>query len=173
MRFSSISVAARTALFAAALPALPLAVGCSNSGATHQSTAGLCGSSATVPDGGFLAAAFLTFVTPATNLRIEVRTSPCQPIEQGEGVAELRITDAITDATRGDPVDGLTISVVPYMPDMGHKASELATVVEPQGNGVYLVTRLAFIMAGKGELKMTITGARTENVVSPTFEIPK
>jgi YtkA-like len=139
---------------------LPCAfVACSNSGGAAPAAA----------DGGFHSAVFQTFMTDAKDLRIELRTAPFQPPQVGEGRYQLSITDAAT----GDPVDGLIIKVEPYMPDMHHPGSALTPVVEPQGNGVYLVTRVAFTMAGKAELKITISGSRTGTIVSPTFDIPE
>jgi hypothetical protein len=172
MRFNGVSERTRAAVFRVAMATLALeATGCGNSGSAPQSSAGSGGAPVIVaPDGGFPAPALLAFTTAAGDLRIEVRTSPFQPPRETViGEVELRITDATT----GDPVDGLALHAMTYMPDMHHEGSALAPYVKPEGNGVYLVTRVMFIMAGKGVLDITVSGARTESVVTPTFDITK
>jgi hypothetical protein len=155
------------ASFAVAVAAAPL-WGCDGSSKGDSLTPVKDSGATVAPDGGFPEAPLSTFTTDGKDLRIELRTSPYQPPLQGLATAELRITDAAT----GEAVDGLIIKVTPYMPVMQHKASELVPVIEPEGDGVYLVTRVAFGMGGKAEFKLEITGARTGSVVSPTFDIP-
>ena len=94
---------------------------------------------------------------------MELRTSP-QPPERGLDSAEFRIA-----GPTGAPVDALSLAVLPWMPDMGHGTS-LTPVVTAQGGGVYLVDNLSLFMAGRWQLRTTISGAASGSVV-PEFEI--
>jgi hypothetical protein len=105
--------------------------------------------------------------TPSTHgtLSVAVRTSP-QPPTVGTDESEL----TITSATTGDPVDGLSLSVVPYMPAMGHGTSVVPSVT-PLGNGKYLVSNLELFMAGEWELRTSVTGPVTDSV-NPDVYVP-
>jgi hypothetical protein len=163
------TLAARRGLVCLVVAAAWSLAGCSGSSVGGSGTPKKDGPTAAGSDGGFPAAPLSDFMTDGTGLRIELRTSPFQPPVQGPAFAQLRITDATT----GDPVDGLIIKVTPYMPVMQHRGSALVPVVEPQGDGVYLVDHVAFAMGGKAEFKLEITGTRTASVVSPTFDVPE
>ena len=75
----------------------------------------------------------------------------------------------VTDKT-GNPVDGLTVSVTPWMPAIGHGQSALVTVT-PKGKGVYAVAPLAFFMAGEWELVTKIEGPMSDSA-NPSFYVP-
>lgn len=90
---------------------------------------------------------------------ITLRTSPSQPPPRGE--MELLLT--VSDGTQ-QPVDGLSLVVVPWMPAMGHGAS-IAPTVTPQGAGDYLVTNVVLPMPGTWELR--VTGVGTDTTVIP------
>ena len=111
----------------------------------------------------FDGAALLTLATTDGALGVELRTSP-QPPERGLDSAEFRIA-----GPTGAAVDGLSLAVLPWMPDMGHGTS-LRPVVTAQGGGVYLVDNLSLFMAGRWQLRTTISGAASGSVV-PEFEI--
>ncbi len=71
----------------------------------------------------------------------------------------LSVTDAM-----GTPADGLSLSVVPWMPAMGH-GSSMECMVTPRGNGDYLVTNLMCPMPGTWELR--VSGAGSDTTVIP------
>ncbi len=96
---------------------------------------------------------------------VEVRTAPAQPPTRGEATIEYRVT-----GDDGKPRDGLTLTVVPWMPDMGHGAS-VAPVVTAEGGGRYVVSGVEMFMPGRWEMRTTIAGA-TQDHVTPTFQIP-
>jgi hypothetical protein len=107
-----------------------------------------------------------TFTSDGKDLDIELRTAPDQPIHVGpDGEGQLRITSS------GSPVDGLQISVTTWMPVMGHTCSPVPVKVEPQGQGVYLLTPLLASMKGACEIKLTFSGPKSGHAVSPTFDI--
>ena len=71
---------------------------------------------------------------------------------------------------RRRPVDGLAITVLPWMPDMGHGASVTPTVTAA-GGGRYVVENVELFMPGKWELRTTLAGP-SEDSVTPSFRIP-
>ncbi len=108
---------------------------------------------------GFPDAPYSIVESEAGALSIAVRTAPTQPPERGLLSVEYTITDA-----QGAARDGLTISVQPWMPEMGHGTSVDPTV-EPLGDGSYRVSNLALYMPGRWELRTTIAGAVNDHVV--------
>ncbi len=113
---------------------------------------------------GFKAGPLVTTQSATGALSLDVRTSPQPPIQ---GIEEAQLV--ITDAT-GKPVDGLRISVVPWMPAMGHGTSLIPTV-EAQGNGVYQVNQLSLFMGGEWELRLAIDGP-VQDTANPEFDVP-
>ena len=131
-----------------------MALGCSgSSGATGSG------------DVTFPAAAFSTMPSSTGALTIEVRTAPTQPPSQGLDTVEYVIT-----AAGGAPSDGLELTVVPWMPDMGHGASTTPSVAA-MGDGRYVISDVELFMGGKWQLRTTIAGP-LEDSVTPTFQIP-
>ena len=116
----------------------------------------------------FPAEALSTFTSDGKDLTIELRTAPEQPVHVGpDGEAQLHITDASTGAA----VDGLEIAVTTLMPVMRHPCSPVVAKVEAQGQGVYLLTPFLASMKGACEIKLAISGSRSEHAVSPTFDV--
>jgi hypothetical protein len=118
-------------------------------------------------DGGnsFAPTPLATVSSDGAKLRIEVRTSPEQPPSRGILAVEYRIT-----GKDGAPVDGLTLSVVPWMPDMGHGTSITPTVTA-MGDGTYVISDVELFMPGQWDLRTQVTGS-LEDSVTPTFQIP-
>jgi len=97
---------------------------------------------------------------------VSIQTSP-QPPRKGT----VDVTYAITAADgQGAPADGLTLSVVPWMPAHGHGGSELP-VVTALGGGNYLATPVYLYMSGHWELRTEIDGDVTDNA-APAFDVP-
>jgi len=73
-------------------------------------------------------------------------------------------TIAVTDAA-GQPVDGATITVTPYMPDHNHGTSVKA-VVTPLSGGSYAIAPLYFFMAGLWQTTLQVqSGDSSDSVV--------
>jgi hypothetical protein len=127
-----------------------------------------CSSASAPAPGAFPAEAFQSFSTDKSQLQIELRMSPQPPVE-GLNSAEYTVTDATTQA----PVDGLTVSLVPWMPAMGHGTSIVPTLT-PMGNGVYLFTDLSLFMAGEWQLRTQFSGlsGQVSDSAAPTFSVP-
>lgn len=97
-------------------------------------------------------------------LSVAVRLSQ-QPPYAGDLDAEL----TITETSGNTPVDGLTLAVVPWMPQMKHGTSVKPTSTA-EGGGKYLVSGLYLFMPGIWELQTTLTGAKTDSV-DPQFNV--
>jgi hypothetical protein len=130
----------------AALFAAALAAGCA---------ADTAGSGA----GAFPDAPYATVTSDGGAVTIAFRTAPQQPPGRGVVTAELTVTTA-----DGAPVDGLDLSVVPWMPAMGHGASVVPTVTAESG-GRYVVSNVALFMPGQWELRTTVSGAVHDSAV--------
>ena len=98
-------------------------------------------------------------------LTADVRTAPSQPPTRG--VSSVRMTLKRSDGT---PITGAALTVVPWMPAMGHGTSVVPTVTE-EGDGSYRVDDVDMFMPGVWELRTTVSGA-TEDQVVPSFQIP-
>lgn len=117
-----------------------------------------------VGDGSFPEEPLAIAVSESGALTVELRTSP-QPPERGIVTAELTFLDAGNEAP-GD----LTLDVLPWMPSMGHGTSTEPTIV-PVGQGVYRVEQIGLFMPGLWELRTSVSGAVTDDVVLP-LQIP-
>jgi hypothetical protein len=124
-----------------------------------------CSDDTSVGEASFPVDSLMTVTSQAGTLRIDVRTAPDQPPSRGVVSVDYRVTDG-----NQKPVDGLAISVVPWMPDMGHGASTTPTV-EAMGNGHYMLTNVELFMPGRWDLRTTISGSSNDSA-TPEFEIP-
>jgi hypothetical protein len=116
-------------------------------------------------DVSFPAAALATMQSTSAALTVEVRTAPTQP--PGRGLIEVEYTITSTDGT---PSDGLVLTVVPWMPDMGHGTSITPSVSAP-GGGRYVISDVDLFMPGLWALRTAIAGP-SEDSVAPSFQIP-
>ncbi|MEZ4294965.1 MAG: FixH family protein [Polyangiaceae bacterium] len=95
---------------------------------------------------------------------VEVRTAPSQPPVRGRTYVELRIADEA-----GEPVEDLTLSAVPFMPDMAHGTSSEPEVAS-LGDGRYEIAPVDMVMSGRWELRTTVE-APVEDSARVQFEI--
>jgi hypothetical protein len=107
----------------------------------------------------------LNLVSASGAYHVAVRTESGATPARGENVIELDVTDG----TSGAPVTGLTVTMVPWMPAMGHGASVTPAVAD-EGGGRYVATNVDLFMPGTWELRTTLTGATTDHV-TPQFQI--
>lgn len=129
--------------------------GCASSEqATKAAGSAGAGSSSVTVDAGPLPAV----MSDSGHLRFEVRTGPDQPPTRGVSTVSLQITDAST----GEPADGLALTVVPWMPAMGHGTS-VKPAIDAMGDGAYEVSRVNMYMGGKWDLRIAISGAATDS----------
>jgi hypothetical protein len=99
-----------------------------------------------------------------SNLTLSINSSPSSPPRRGYGSLEYLITDS-----SGAPVDGLTLTVIPWMVQMGHPSS-INTCVRARGNGVYVVNDVYLIMPGEWMFKTTVSGSQSDSF-APTLQV--
>ncbi|MDP9035109.1 MAG: FixH family protein [Myxococcota bacterium] len=126
---------------------------------------------------GFSGQPFAALSSKGGAYQVSVRTSP-QPPSRGQVSAEYTIVSTETRA----PASGLSLTVVPWMPAMGHGASVVPSVAESSA-GTYVVTDVDLFMPGHWVLRTTLSPAAAEagtgddaglptDYVEPSFEIP-
>jgi hypothetical protein len=97
--------------------------------------------------------------TPLTSFQVEggplnvaLYTSPQPPVR-----GDLSIRYVVTDP-QGSPVNGLTLSLTPWMVTMGHGTS-VTPSVRALDHGVYEFTNVYVFMPGPWELRTTFSGS--------------
>lgn len=103
-----------------------------------------------------------TVTSKQGKLRLAAWTSPEQPPSRGT----IRVRLVVTDAASGAGVDGLLLAMSPEMPSMGH-GTPVTPKIEGSGEGVYLASDVNLFMAGRWDLRITLTGAVTDEAVIP------
>lgn len=106
-----------------------------------------------MPDAG----PFDTVASQSGALEFAVHTGPDQPPTRGLSTVSLDITDATT----GEPRDDLDLTVVPWMPAMGHGTS-VKPSIDAEGGGRYTIGRVNMYMGGAWDLRIAISGAETD-----------
>jgi len=117
--------------------------------------AGACGSGPNVAQ-GFSDVPLLTLLSASGTLRLEVFSDP-QPPVRGNVAVRYRISDLSSQ-----PVNGLTLRVVPWMPAMGHGTSVVPSV-SATGAGLYDLSNVYLFMPGDWQLRTAISGAATDS----------
>jgi YtkA-like len=161
-RWNGLSAATRSprgGLAAAGIAAVFLS--CSSGGGS--SSGGSSGGS-NAPSGPCAGPTLTTSASTSGALNVAVCLSQ-EPAYAGLLKAQLTITTSQGDT----PMDGLTLQVVPWMPEMHHGA-DVAPTVMAEGGGKYLVSNLYLYMPGLWELKTTISGAKTDTA-NPEFQV--
>jgi hypothetical protein len=103
----------------------------------------------------------MTVPTDSGRAMVEVRTAP-SPLVRGTASVELTFKD-----NDGKPIDGLSLSVVPFMVSHAHGTS-VVPIVTPEGGGRYLVGEVALFMPGTWQLRID-TGT---DHVAPSLDVP-
>jgi hypothetical protein len=116
-----------------------------------------------VPD-SFPQAALMTLASNSGALHIELRSAP-EPLVRGQNVGQLTVVDG-----NGQPIDGLTVTVFPWMPSHGHGTSAGVGITDT-GGGVFIANPLYLFMAGEWQLQMTFEGSVSDTATA-TVEIP-
>src|ERR1700693_829583 len=75
----------------------------------------------------------------------------------------------ITDSS-GAPVEGVQLTVTPWMPDMGHR-SDVTPKVTAAGAGAFMITDVYFAMPGRWDLISNFSG-RVTDAAKPSLQIP-
>ncbi len=134
-----------------------LASACSSSsGSGDGNTGGTSGASTTMSSACMadtrkdIYTAGLTKQTASGALSIELMNATPAPPQKESNALVLKVVGA-----GGAPVDGATLSVVPFMPDHGHGSSVKPTVT-PMGGGLYDVSNVYLPMPGLWRLTVTV-----------------
>ena len=97
---------------------------------------------------------------------VEVRTSPTQPPPRAGAKLDLHVLD-----DQGKDVDGLTATVIPWMPAMNHGSMAQPTLAaRPAGH--YTGAPLELFMAGTWQLRITLQKGTQESHVVPSLDVP-
>jgi hypothetical protein len=101
---------------------------------------------------------------PAGQLQVKIVEANPGPMIKGMNAMNIEIVDA-----NGQPVDGATVTVTPFMPDHGH-GSARPVVVKPEGNGRYAVTEIWLSMAGLWTLTISVQPAGGGPIQEAVFQ---
>ena len=128
--------------------------------------AAACGGAPPLPDvpDSFPPAALMTLASDSGGLHIELRSAP-EPLVRGQNVGQLTVVDG-----SGQPIDGLGVSILPWMPSHGHGTSAPVGITDA-GGGVFIANPLYLFMAGEWELRMTFEGSLSDTATA-IVEIP-
>jgi YtkA-like len=118
--------------------------------------AGCSGASAPAP------ALPLSVTSDSGSLLVEL-TATSEPT-----VGTNTIEMTVTGASDGQPRDGVSIAVVPWMPAMGHGTA--SATVTAEGGGKYRLTEVYLFMPGTWELEISFSGAVSDHA-DPTFQV--
>ena len=105
---------------------------------------------------------YQTVTSQQGTLKVSAWTAPNQPPIRGVIVVKLLATNTAS----GEPVDGLTLDIVPEMAAMGHGSSAIPQV-SPGGSGVYIATDVNLYMPGRWNLDAAVSGVVTDDVSIP------
>lgn len=127
--------------------------------------AGCSGEASQEVDGGmsFLATPLVTLTSQAGRLNVAVFTDP-QPPVRGNLYVRYQVTNP-----QGQPVDGLSIQMTPWMATMGHGTS-VTPVQTSEDGGVYDFSNVDLFMPGPWELLSTFTGTVSDSA-TPTLQV--
>jgi hypothetical protein len=90
---------------------------------------------------------------PAGAMSVKLLDSDPGPPIKGTNELTIEVLDA-----SGQPVDGATVTVTPWMPDHAH-GSAVKPTVTPAGGGKYTVANVYLSMAGLWQLKVDVQPA--------------
>jgi hypothetical protein len=103
-----------------------------------------------------------TAISDSGSLHLSLTGNP-SPLVVGNNEVDFLVTDSA-----GGPVDGLVVTVQPFMPAMDHGTA--STTVVPMGGGRYRVEGIYTFMPGRWILETTFAGPVHDHA-TPFFEI--
>lgn len=104
----------------------------------------------------------VTVKSEGGKLDVAAFTAPEQPPSRGTISVKLSVTDPAT----GKAVEGLVIEMAPEMPSMGH-GTHVVPKVSAEGDGTYLAEDVNVYMAGRWDLRLTVSGAVSDVAIIP------
>jgi hypothetical protein len=104
--------------------------------------------------------------TASGQLKVALRSSPQPPVKGENGVQVV-----VTDQT-GAPVDGLALTMVPWMPAHGHGTSVQPVITPGDQVGVFVANPIFLYMTGQWELRIALDGGDRHDTATATVDIP-
>lgn len=101
---------------------------------------------------------------PAGAMSVRLVESRPGPPVKGTNAMTIEVVDA-----GGQPVDGATLTVTPWMPDHAH-GSALKPVVSALGGGRYAVEKVYLSMAGLWQIKIAVQAPGGGAIEEATFQ---
>jgi hypothetical protein len=101
---------------------------------------------------------------PAGNLSVKLIESKPGPPVKGTNSMTIEVLDG-----SGQPVDGATVTVTPWMPDHAHGSAK-KPVVTPAGGGKYDVEDIYLAMAGLWQIKVGVQPAGGGAIQEAVFQ---
>ena len=119
-----------------------------------------CASDATSAD-----VSMATATSTSGLLTVSARTLDAQPPARGANSFDIEVVRT----SDGAPPDGLELTLLPWMPAMGHGTSA-RPIVSEVGAGHYLAENVYLFMPGLWELRVSLTGS-VQDDAAPSFQI--
>lgn len=114
----------------------------------------VCVACSSAPPPSFGTTPIATATSAACGVSFDVYSAP-DPLVRGVASIEL---------VASPPEAGLAITMVPFMPAMGHGSATTPTVVD-QGRGVYVANDVVLAMPGTWQLRTSLGGACGDSIV--------
>ena len=93
-------------------------------------------------------------------IAIALTTFPAQPPVAGPASVQL----VLTDPRSGKPIEDEQVTLVPWMPTMGHGTDQVP-VFHSSGDGRYLFTDVNLFMPGEWQLRLEFSGTVTDSAL--------
>ncbi len=90
-------------------------------------------------------------------VRVSLERATPAPPEKGDNLWEVEITDL-----DGAPIEGLDVSVFPFMPEHGHGTPVDPEVSPGEDPGEYAIDRINFVMGGPWEITFSLESAEAQ-----------
>ena len=134
-------------------PAFALALAASGCSDEAGSSSGTSGSGATACERDARKDAYASgLAKTGASFTVKILDAQPAPPTKGTNVLTLQVMDAA-----GAPVNGASVTVVPFMPDHGHGSAVMPVVTALGADGKYTVEKLYLAMAGLWELRVNVT----------------
>lgn len=152
MRSLSLRHALHAASLGVSLTLVLAAAGCSD-GTDSSSSSGTSGSGQTACERDTRKDTYAAGLSKkGATFTVKILDAQPAPPVKGTNVLTLQVSDAA-----GAPVNGATVTVVPFMPDHGHGSAVVPVVTALGADGKYTVEKLYLAMSGLWEIRVNVT----------------
>jgi YtkA-like len=116
---------------------------------------------------GFPDTPYESTTTAHQKISLELSTAPSQPPVAGLDAVQL----ILKDPTTGKPIEDESITLVPWMPTMGH-GTDVIPQLHAMGKGRYVFTDVNLYMPGEWLLTFKFSGKVQESAYQVLFDVP-